>query len=300
MASTQVGTGRNDILTGVVRRAFQTIILAGAAIASASAQDAPKPAAAAPAPQTLSATEQAVKDRASGFYALQMEGKFRQAEAFVCEDSKDRFYSSRKRRWRSADIVTVRTEADGKTVLVTTGLGTDQTTPSGIVQVTFPSTTYWRQEEGAWCLHIPEPKGSGVATPFGTMNSSDTTSGTTGRPAGPLKMNPVSLDTVLRGVKVDREELKLNAGGASTDQVVITNTLPGSVEIELIPAAVPGLKLTLSATKLKAKETATLTATFTPSGSAKLPPAEARLVVQPLNQQIPIAIHFSPAPSAAK
>ncbi len=48
--------------------------------------------------------EEALRTRIGQFYTLFQQGKFRQAEAFVAEDSKDAFYGMTKSRHLGFDI----------------------------------------------------------------------------------------------------------------------------------------------------------------------------------------------------
>ncbi len=242
-----------------------------------------------PAP---SGVEASVRKRALDFYSLQSESKFRQAEAFVCEDSKDKYYNSQKQKWLSVNIIGVRLEDQDQKALVSMALETMQNTMAGPFHVTMPLVTYWRAEGDSWCLFYPEPESAGRKTPFGVMSPGDPGDKT----KKSLQITPVSPDAIMQGVKASRQQLHLNGRATSSDQIEIKNTLPGIVDLELSQVKVPGLKLTLSASQLKANETAILKAEFNPSDKRELRSVKTKVVVQPLGHEIPIAISFDAQP----
>jgi len=252
-----------------------------------------EPAEAAVAP---SGPEAAVRKRAMDFYSLQMDGKFRQAEAFICEEGKDRFYNSQKRKWLSVKILDLKLEDQDKKALVTMALETTQNTAAGPFQLTMPAQTYWRVEGDSWCRFYPESNTEGKSTPFGLMKAGDP--GMNAKK--PLNMTPVDPAAVLQGVKTNRDQLHLSGKGISMDQIEIKNTLPGLVELDLPPVPVPGLKLTLSAKRLKANETAILKAEFKPTDKSESRTVRTKIVVEPIGHEIPITISFDAPPGPPK
>lgn len=281
--------GRDDILKVMYRGLFTTLLMGG--VLAVHAQQAPASTGA-----DAGGGEAAVRQRVEKFYGLQVEGKFRQSEAFVCEDSKDAFYTARKRQWLSVEIVSAQYDASRNLYMMTTTLGMNQGTPAGIVKVTYPNTTLWRFEDGNWCMHLPPPTPDGKATPFGAMKVQDPSSAEGKK----LEMKPVSAEMVQGGVKADKEQLVVAPTGTSSDELHITNHLSGMVELEIIPLYTPGLKLTLSTTELKARETATLKVEFTPVDNRALRTLSTSVMVHPLGIKLPVRIAFEPKAAATK
>ncbi len=231
--------------------------------------------------------EENLRGRVEAFYDLQMAGKFRNAETYVCEDSKDRYYSSSKKRWLSHEIQVVKFEEGFKSARVSTLVAREQPSQSGPMRLTMPHSSIWKIENGEWCFHIPEPDGNGIPTPFGMMKANPG-GGTLTSPGG----QPVAVADVLSGVQFDRSEVVLKAGGPSTAEVVVKNGLPGSVELELSPVTVKGVTVALSSQILKRSETAKVTITFDGKSKPAVAEFEAVLLVQPLSKRMPIKVRF--------
>lgn len=233
--------------------------------------------------------EEALRQRADTFYALQMQGKFRQAESVVCEASKDAFYGSDKRQWRSAEVAKIAFEDEFRTARVTVLLGAEFTTRAGRMPVTYPATTIWKLEDGNWCFYIPPPSEEAIVTPFGKMKGSgvpvDTQAGTA---------KSVSVGDVLSALKLSKREMTLNSAGPSSDEILIHNGLPGQLELEVEAGQREGLRWELSKKQLVPKESVTLRVEYLPPDRKPKPEFTLNLRVIPLGQSIPIKITFRP------
>lgn len=233
--------------------------------------------------------EENLRGRIEAFYDLQMAGKFRDAETYVCEGSKDRYYNSSKKRWLSRDIQVIKFEESFQSARVTTIVETERPTQSGPMKLSIPHPSIWKIEGDQWCFFIPEPDGQGIPTPFGMMRST----GGEGTPTSPTGQ-PVAISDVMGGVKLSRSEVMLSLSGPSSAVVEIENALPGSVELELSPVTVEGVAASLSSKILKRAETGKLTFSFDGNSKPAVREFEATVTVQPLGKAMRIRVRLQP------
>jgi hypothetical protein len=91
-------------------------------------------------------------------------------------------------------------------------------------------------------------------------------------------------------VQADKKEVKLPAGAAAADQVMIANALEGIVTLRLQAPQVAGLKIELDRTELKKGERAKLSFAWTPGSGPAPRPFDVLVVVEPINVTIPISV----------
>ena len=93
--------------------------------------------------------DEALKARIDTFYNLHMEGKFRQADAIVHEDSKDIFFEAEKVRMRGFKLVTINYEDDFNRAKVVVDLDTEfYFVGFGKMDVHRPLTSTWKRDSG--------------------------------------------------------------------------------------------------------------------------------------------------------
>jgi hypothetical protein len=239
--------------------------------------------------------DEALRATVSKFYQAHVDGKFRVADEVVAEDSKDAFFAAEKRRCRSFEIVTLKYSDNFTRARAVVACDTEMMIPmGGRVAVKMPQTTLWKYIDGSWWWYVEPPDPKGQQAPFGTMRPGP--EGGSSPPAS-FPANPVDLQTVSRLVKVDKQEVRLDADSATPGRVVVTNHMPGAVSLSLEYLRTVGLEATLERTSLNAGESTTLSVRRAPS--AERPPGEAtiQIVVAPTEQVIPIRVHISDPPS---
>jgi hypothetical protein len=225
--------------------------------------------------------DDALRARATEFYRLHVERKYRQAEQLVAESAKDDFYAAAKQDLKDFRIDQIAysdhyTKAKitvvGKTMVSFMGMAAPQ-----LMDVPFPS--YWKLDGGKWCFYYyvdPEHM-----TPFGKQK----TPSKDGKSSGPLDFKPVDLSTISQGVKPDRTVVKL---GDSDEKVELTNRLPGVVKLTFSEKQYSGLDAKLDKVELMAGETATLT--IHPTSPVGRPRTMVGVIVQPSNQLIQVEV----------
>lgn len=232
--------------------------------------------------------EESLRARVTEFYGLQMEGKFRQSEAMVCADSKDAFYDSEKRRWKSAEILKLSFEKDFKSANVVVTLGSEIKTRLGVMPGSFPMATVWRQDGESWCYHMAPPGDKSRLSAFGMMSQSGHDKMESGA-AAPVQPDPAAL---IHAFKVSKREFLLKGYEDSSDTAEIYNGMPGQVRLDVQAAETRGLKWTLSKKVLESGERAELKLTYAPPDKSPKPFFTLNLLVEPLGAVIPMKVTF--------
>jgi hypothetical protein len=275
-------------------RTMGTFLVVGSiAVCLAQSQpDGPAEGALAPPP----AVDQALRERVTKFFQAMVDRKYRQAEQYVAEDTKDAYYNMQKPSYLKFEISKVSYSANFTQANVVVRCDREITHPLvGRVAVKVPQITDWKIENGVWCWHL-DPNAP-IRTPIGMTKPShahpaEAPTGPVARPTGPGVSDLAGL------VSADKTEVRLSPTAVS-DQVVVTNAMPGGVELTLEVPRTPGLEVKLDHAELGANQTALVLFHYTPQPA--VPHAVVvRVQVQPMGQTIPIRVTFEPPAQAGK
>jgi len=221
-------------------RAAFVVCLGVSALASAQeVKPTEAPAAAPPAAAPAGDSSQAgLKAQVEKFYGLLVAGKARQAEALVCEESKDRFYSMNKSTPRSFDVRQLTLGKDGKSASVITMLEDEY--PMGFERklMKMPMPSQWRFD-GQWCYYLAKETGI-IDTPFGKMDLR-ATSKSDPNTVLPTNRPPMDAAALSNMVTFSRKVLHLADNADGRDQIEISNGLPGAVSFQITCPNIPGL-----------------------------------------------------------
>ncbi|MBL8229014.1 MAG: hypothetical protein JNL98_11070 [Bryobacterales bacterium] len=228
----------------------------------------------------------ALRERISKFYQAHVEGKFRLADQYVSEDSKDTFFESDKRRCRKFEIVRLAYEKDFSLARAVVNCETEMLMPpKGVMRVTMPLASAWRVESGNWFWFV-EPRAKESA--FGTMKAGE------GEGAVQLPKGPTPAD-LRKMIEMDETEFRISPDEGLTRLVKVTNNMSGVVELRLEKLNAPDIKVSLDRKELKPKESATLTIEFTPDRTRIRSPRtseEIHFSVLPTNQKLFVRLNF--------
>jgi len=210
----------------------------------------------------------------------------------VCEDSKDTYYVINKKRWTSQEVQKVEFNDDFNDARVTVSLGSVIQARELSMAGKFTMSTVWRLEEGNWCFHIPAAASKDVVTPFGPMKIGNPTN------AAPLPMSAqprVNVKSVKEMIKLDKDELQLNARDRSTAEIDIFNSAPGPITILVKGCDVEGLTCQLDKETVPGGEHARLKVTYQPRKENPVPVNQYTFVLQfdPFMQTWPITLKFT-------
>jgi len=184
-----------------------------------------------PAEQPPAGLEQTVLARVNEFYALLLKHQYRQAEAYIAEDTKDYYYGGAKPDIRKYEVQRVEF-SNGFTHAKTFTRCVEPVVmagfPPGDMTVTVP--TLWKLENGNWFLYEDPDR---VSNPSGLrskiQSSIDSGAATPSAPPIPKDL-PKDPSFALGKVMVEKQEIKISAGG--TEKITIANGSPGPVTLE--------------------------------------------------------------------
>jgi len=233
------------------------------------------------------AVDEALRARISKFFQYHVDGKFRQAESLVAEDSKDFFYSANKPKYMGFEIKDIIYSDDfskAKAVVVTQMVVMAPGFLDKPVPVPIPSR--WKLVKGEWFWYIDQDELN--MTPFGKMKAGTAPAGGSSVPAIP---GPEEAARLLAGVKVEKEEVVLKAKEPGTAEFTIVNGMPGHVSLSLDELHFQGVTVKLDAQDLAAGAKAHVTFDWKPQlYLAKA--LEVRVRVQPTNQLLRMRVKF--------
>jgi len=239
--------------------------------------------------------DEALRARVSKFYQAHVDGKFRLADQYVAEDSKDYFFEAQKPRYKNFELSRILYSEDFTRAKVTVICGTEMLIPLGGMKLPakVPLTTTWKQVDGQWYWYYDANQPT--VTPWGTMKPGPEPKG--GASSGGLPPPPLPKDKEMAALaqmlKVDKTQVQLPADSAGSAEVTISHRMPGSLMLSLEAPPVDGLELKLDRKEVKAGETAHLTIRYDPPAKGPKQPAVILLHVDPLNDVIPIRLTFT-------
>jgi hypothetical protein len=233
--------------------------------------------------------DEALRDRITRFYQAHVDRKLiRQADQYVAEDTKDFFFESNKPNYLefkidkiiySENFTKAKAIVNCKMIVPMPGFGN---TP-----MTVPAPSTWKIENGQWVWYVDQTLGR--ETPFGRMKPAEGATPGGGLPS--LASGP-DIQALWKSVRADKNSVQLSASQESSDEVTISNKMPGSISLRLDYAKTQGLEIGLDRTELKPGEQARIRLRFQPQKRPAPKTAEVRVMVEPTNQMIPIAVTF--------
>ena len=112
------------------------------------------------------ATDAALRERVSKFYQTYVDKKWRQSEALVAEESKDRYFAAPKAPYYSFQINEIKFEENYTKAIVLALAEQDRMVAmGGVLRMKVPMQSYWKLVDGQWMWYLPER--NCVATPMG-------------------------------------------------------------------------------------------------------------------------------------
>jgi hypothetical protein len=228
--------------------------------------------------------EKALRARVDQFYALQVQKKFRPAEAFVAEDTKDFYYDSHKTDLQSFSVTGVELLDDNTRAKVTVKARTMMMIMgAGRLPLDAMSVTLWKIENGQWVWYVDQTV---KQTPFGAIRPADGASPGTEKPNLAAMIKAPDIARLQSQVKIDRTSIVVTAS-EPVQSVTITNGMPGFVDVALGPERVAGVSVELDKTHLAAGEKASVRFRRTAAEAAE---GAVHISVSPLNKQFEIHV----------
>ena len=177
--------------------------------------------------------DKALRARITEFYQDFVEGKFRQAEALVAEDTKDFYYGMNKARYVSFEIQKI-DYSDNFTHARAIILSEQYVMLPGFADkpLKLPSQSTWKLVDGQWYWYI-DPDAV-AQTPFGKVPLVQLNPSASAPPTPPKIPTAQDLAYIFKQVKADKDAVNLKPGEPA--QVTITNTAQGQVSLTVLEA----------------------------------------------------------------
>jgi hypothetical protein len=235
--------------------------------------------------------DEALRSRVAAFFQAQADGKFRQAEAYVAEDSKDIYYNGEKRKIISFDILKINYSEDYTKADVIIAVEIDYRTPRMTMRVKPATASQWKLENGQWVWYVVPRKD--WETPFGIMQAGPDGDGG-GGPGISGRMQP---EEILSLVKLNRSNVELRGDRPGSETLEITNGMPGEIRVAIdnrTPS--PGLKVDLEKDVVPGRSVAKVEIAYQPPKHGAVAEASFLITVQPTNQHFPVKVVFTAPP----
>jgi hypothetical protein len=261
-------------------------------------------AAAQPASDTFDkappAIEEALRARVQAFYQAHVDGKFRKADDYVAEDSKDAFFAAEKNRYQSCDVSSIRFEEDFTKATVVTACKTEMFFHGEKFPVTVPFSSRWKVENGNWFWYYVASNQK--ESPFGTWTAGPESEH--GRaPIVPPDMNKLA-QQILSKVTIDRNEVTVEQDHDSRQEIHLKNDMMGAIQVSTDPTGLPGLTVRAEKAQVNPGEEVTIIVEFNfddPEINCRpclvnpgvKPPMTVNIHTSPIQRDFPIKINFA-------
>ncbi len=240
--------------------------------------------------------EEALRARVGGFYKVFVDGKFRQAEAFVAEEHRDEFYNIPKVRIYRFEIDHIDFADDFQSAKVQVSCEMTMAMLGGSMSV--PLWGKWKLIGGQWQMILEKrPNLFGPSSPAAVGPQAPRPSG--GPPPNlgqnPLLANPQgALDALQSALRVEPQMLAFPSAGAApaSQSAVIRSGIPGYLELEVQDPKLPGLTLSLSAKQLPPSGQVTLDIQYNPKAGKVTGAHEIKILARPIMQTASVHLRF--------
>ncbi len=246
--------------------------------------------------------DDALRAKVQSFYDLHMQGKFRQADALVHEDSKDIFFEAEKVRMRGFKLVNINYEDDFNRAKVVVDLDTEfYFVGFGKMDVHRPLTSTWkRDEQGNWWWYVE--KTSTRDSPFGLQTPGPKTEGrTAGEPPSDLSKlmdtQGIKVKDLFNKVTVDKTSIELLSHAPSSGEFTIKNNFEGPVDLFMQADDFEGVVFNLENAKIEAGAEIKLKVTSRPKSPAKKPDLRVLLRAEPIGRTFTLMVNFAYPPN---
>lgn len=224
--------------------------------------------------------DQALRDVISKFFQAHVDGKFREADQWVAEDTKDFYFEHSKPRYLAFRIDKI-TYSENFTKARATVICRQYIMMPGFAgkPMDVPTPSDWKLENGQWKWWV-DPARAGDS-PFGKMKPGEGTPGT-------LPQTLPGIEMLSNKVKVDKAKVLLSASKPSEDVVKLENHMRGPIRITVRYPRNFGLTVTAEPANLN--EGGTSTIRFKGDFAEATKPIPVKIMIHPTNQVIPIRV----------
>jgi hypothetical protein len=243
-----------------------------------------------PFPSAPPEEEVALKERVNGFYSAFQQGQFREAEAFVAEESRDVYYNAPKARIFSYEIRSLEFNEDltEASVLV----GGETLSPLSSQPLTQPLQSRWIRVDGDWYIHFKKLEaGETYKTPTGEMHFKSTPGQGGSRPRDFKQPNLASMQTAY---EVSDRNLRFssNASQPDTRTITVKNKFQTALTIQRLTHDFPGMEISMESETIPKDGEVKITFTYHPELALLTGNKHFDFDLMPITQRVRVVISF--------
>ncbi|HEV2446242.1 MAG TPA: hypothetical protein VGS58_09985 [Candidatus Sulfopaludibacter sp.] len=253
------------------------------------------------------AIDEALRARVSAFYQAHVDGKFRLADQYVAEDSKDVFFAAEKPHYGGFQVTKITYTDNFTKATVITACKTEMFFHGHKMPVTMPAVSHWKMDNGEWFWYYV--KAAEMDSPWGMMKPGPPGEGSS--VVARIPTDPMAAArNILARVVLDRNAVTVDQTKASTQEIHLKNGMLGAIKVLADPTGTPGLTVRPAHAEVAPGEDVAVAIAFNPDDPevncreclmhpGVRPAITVNLTVQPTQQRFPIQITFT-QPERAK
>jgi len=257
--------------------------------------------------------DQVLRARVTQFYGAHITGKWRDAFAVVADDMQDTYLAASKDTYDRCETVKITYSDNFTKAMVRENCHGEYRWHNSHIPVTIPLTSTWKAVDGQWYWYYLKP--TEVMTPWGISTSTPDAPRPASSGAVDAKVESVIKDPtamarqILAQIKVDKKEIRLQGYESSKDELHISNTMQGTISVNVNCPLFPGFHIKQSKPEIGPNETETIVFEYdadearTQCGECvKLPKPKltAQIRIEPTTQTFPVKVVFAIPPELQK
>lgn len=236
--------------------------------------------------------EEALRTRVTEFYTLYQQGKYRQTEPYIAEESRDAYFATSKSPIHGFELKDIRFAEDFQTAEVVVTCETTIAIQNSGTKVPLPVHSRWKQVDGMWYALMGRGTNEDtVDTPFGKMKFKKGDGAAALNMPRPVK--PASLAGMysLSGPRV----MKFSASSdrPETHKITLSNKGPAPLKLRQETQNVDGLEIGVEPQEISQGETMTVSFTYRPDIAKLAGTRKVEFTVLPLNQAFMVTAVFT-------
>ncbi|MEX2304012.1 MAG: hypothetical protein WD733_23910 [Bryobacterales bacterium] len=243
-----------------------------------------------PFPNAPPEEEAALKERVNGFYSTFQQGQFREAEAFVAEESREVYYNAPKTRIFSYEIRSLEFNRDLNEASVLVGV--ESLSPLSAQPLKQPLQSHWKRIDGEWYMLLKGlASGEDYQTPVGPMHFPDTVGKDGARPANFRQPNLASMQTAY---EVSGRNLKFSSDGSApeTHTIRVKNKFQTALTIERLTRDFPGMEIKIESETISPDSEVTIAFTYHPEQARLAGNKQFDFDLMPITQRVRVVLSF--------
>jgi hypothetical protein len=257
--------------------------------------------------------DQALRARVTQFYSANISGKWRDAFQVVADDMQNEYLAASKDTYDRCDTIKITYSDNFTKATVRENCHGEYRWHNTHIPATIPLTSTWKVVDGQWFWYYLKP--TEVMTPWGLSTIPPDDPKTPGSSAVNTKIETVLKDPatmakeILGQIKVDKKEIRLLGYETSRDELHISNTMPGTISVQITCAPVPGFRIKQASPDIGPKETSAIVFEYDTEEAKKQcgdcyklpkPKLTATIRIDPTAQVFPVRIIFAIPPELEK